>query len=86
VAREKAFLEAKLAGAPVRAYGGLVGHSIEAQFPLGLALAALSLGEGARVPAFDAGAEKPMTAAAKSAVVTTIGHSRGEGVAVLSAE
>ncbi|WP_429807586.1 beta-ketoacyl-ACP synthase [Ensifer sp. B1-9] len=86
VAREKAFLEAKLAGAPVRAYGGLVGHSIEAQFPLGLALAALSLGEGAKVPAFDAGAEKPMTAAAKSAVVTTIGHSRGEGVAVLSAE
>jgi len=86
VAREKAFLEAKLAGAPVRAYGGLAGHSIEAQFPLGLALAALSLGEGAKVPAFDAGAEKPMTAAAKSAVVTTIGHSRGEGVAVLSAE
>lgn len=86
VAREKAFLEAKLAGAPVRAYGGLVGHSIEAQFPLGLALAALSLGECAKVPAFDAGAEKPMTAAAKSAVVTTIGHSRGEGVAVLSAE
>ncbi|WVT75131.1 beta-ketoacyl-ACP synthase [Sinorhizobium chiapasense] len=86
VAREKAFLEAKLAGAPVRAYGGLVGHSIEAQFPLGLALAALSLGEGAKVPAFDADAEKPMTAAAKAAVVTTIGHSRGEGVAVLSAE
>ncbi|MGO4621923.1 beta-ketoacyl-ACP synthase [Ensifer sp. 2YAB10] len=86
VARERAFLEAKLAGAPVRAYGGLVGHSIEAQFPLGLALAALSLGEGAKVPAFDAGAEKPMTAAAKAAVVTTVGHSRGEGVAVLSAE
>ena len=86
VAREKAFLEEKLAGVPVRAYGGLVGHSIEAQFPLGLALAALTLGEGAKVPAFDAGAEKPMTAAAKSAVVTTVGHSRGEGVAVLSAE
>ncbi|MEI3851980.1 MULTISPECIES: beta-ketoacyl-ACP synthase [Ensifer] len=86
VVREKAFLDKTFAGAPVRAYGGLVGHSIEAQFPLGLALAALTLGEGAKVPAFDAGAEKPMTAAAKSAVVTTIGHSRGEGVAVLSAE
>ena len=86
VAHEKTFLEAKLAGAPVRAYGGLVGHSIEAQFPAGLALAALALGHGAKVPAFDASFEKPMTAGARTAVVTTIGHSRGEGVAVLSAE
>lgn len=86
VASEKAFLQANLAGAPVRAYGGIVGHSIEAQFPAGLALAALTLGHGAKVPAFDGSFEKPMTAAARSAVVTTVGHSRGEGVAVLSAE
>ena len=86
VASEKAFLQANLAGAPVRAYGGIVGHSIEAQFPAGLALAALTLGHGAKVPAFDASVEKPMAAAARSAVVTTVGHSRGEGVAVLSAE
>ncbi|MCA1440687.1 beta-ketoacyl-ACP synthase [Ensifer sp. IC4062] len=84
--REKAFLETALAGRPVRAYGGLVGHGIEAQFPVGLALAALSLGHAAKVPPFDPDAEAVMAAPAKTAIVTTIGHARGEGVAVLSAE
>ncbi|MDK1373220.1 MULTISPECIES: beta-ketoacyl-ACP synthase [unclassified Sinorhizobium] len=84
--REKAFLETELAGRPIRAYGGLVGHGIEAQFPVGLALAALSLGHAAKVPPFDPDAETVMTVPAKTAVVTTIGHARGEGVAVLSAE
>ncbi|PDT42933.1 MULTISPECIES: beta-ketoacyl-ACP synthase [Sinorhizobium] len=83
--REKAFLDTEFAGRPVRAYGGLVGHGIEAQFPVGMAFAALSLGHAAKVPPFDP-AEAPMTASAKAAIVTTIGHSRGEGVAVLSAE
>jgi 3-oxoacyl-[acyl-carrier-protein] synthase II len=84
-AREKAFLERTFPNAPIRAYGGIVGHGIEAQFPLGLALAALALGNATTVPVFDP-AEKPMNGPAKSAVVTTIGHSRGEGIAVLSAE
>ncbi|WP_331374584.1 beta-ketoacyl-ACP synthase [Sinorhizobium chiapasense] len=84
--REKAFLETELSGRPVRAYGGLVGHGIEAQFPVGLALAALSLGHAAKVPPFDPDAEAAMTAPARTAIVTTIGHARGEGVAVLSAE
>ncbi|AFL52758.1 3-oxoacyl-[acyl-carrier-protein] synthase II [Sinorhizobium fredii] len=83
--REKAFLDSELAGRPVRAYGGLVGHGIEAQFPVGMALAALSLGHAAKVPPFDP-AEALMTAPAKAAIVTTIGHARGEGIAVLSAE
>ncbi len=84
--RERAFLETELAGRPVRAYGGLVGHGIEAQFPVGMVLAALSLGHAAKVPPFDPAAEAPMVAPARAAVVTTIGHSRGEGVAVLAAE
>ncbi|WEX86825.1 beta-ketoacyl-ACP synthase [Sinorhizobium garamanticum] len=84
--RERAFLETELAGRPIRAYGGLVGHGIEAQFPVGLALAALSLGHATKVPPFDPDAEAVMTAPAKTAIVTTIGHARGEGVAVLSAE
>ncbi|WEX76063.1 beta-ketoacyl-ACP synthase [Sinorhizobium numidicum] len=84
--REKAFLETELAGRPVRAYGGLVGHGIEAQFPVGMAFAALSLGHAAKVPSFDPNAEAPMAAPAKAAIVTTIGHARGEGIAVLSAE
>ncbi|ASY69235.1 beta-ketoacyl-ACP synthase [Sinorhizobium fredii] len=83
--REKAFLDTELAGRPVRAYGGLVGHGIEAQFPVGMAFAALSIGHAAKVPPFDP-AEAPMTAPARAAIVTTIGHARGEGIAVLSAE
>jgi 3-oxoacyl-[acyl-carrier-protein] synthase II len=70
----------------VRAYGGLVGHALESQFPLGLAFAALSLGAGAKVPPFDPAAEVPMEKPARTAIITTIGHARGEGIAVLSAE
>lgn len=85
-ARERAVLDKQFPGAPVRAFGGVTGHGMEAQFPLGLAVAALSLDGAACVPTFDAQNEKPMTAAVKHAVVTTVGYTRGEGLAVLSAE
>jgi 3-oxoacyl-[acyl-carrier-protein] synthase II len=84
--REKAVLDAKLPSATIRGYGGVTGHGLEAQFPLGLALAALAVANKAKVPAFDSEHEKPMTAPATTAIVTTVGHVRGEGVAVLSAE
>lgn len=84
-AREKAFLDTRFPGVPVRGYGGLAGHSLETQFPLGVAFAALTLGSGAKVPAFNESELAP-AGAARSAIVTTIGHARGEGVAVLSAE
>jgi 3-oxoacyl-[acyl-carrier-protein] synthase II len=58
---------------------------MEAQFPLGLALAALALDNNAHVPAFDADHERPMSNGASHAVVTTVGYLRGEGLAVLSA-
>lgn len=83
-AREKNILEKALPHAAIRGFGGVTGHGLEAQFPLGLALAALALQSGAKVPPFDAVAEKPMASAVTEAVVTTIGHVRGEGVAVLS--
>ncbi|UXS03079.1 beta-ketoacyl-ACP synthase [Agrobacterium tumefaciens] len=82
--REKDVLEKVLPQAAIRGFGGVTGHGLEAQFPLGLALAALTLESGAKVPPFDANAEKPMAQAADEAVVTTVGHVRGEGVAVLS--
>lgn len=83
-ARERAVLDDKLGGATLRGYGGVTGHGMEAQFPLGLALAALTLDGGLSVPSFDSSIEKPMSAPAKHAVVTTIGYTRGEGLAVLS--
>jgi 3-oxoacyl-[acyl-carrier-protein] synthase II len=85
-AREKLLLEATLPNAAIRGYGGVSGHGLETQFPLGIAFAALALANKARVPAFDADHEKPMNAAAKTAIVTTVGHVRGEGIAILSAE
>jgi len=85
VAREKAVLQQEFAGMPIRGYGGVTGHGMEAQFPLGLALAALSLDNASSIPTFDARNEEPMAAPAKHAVVTTVGYTRGEGLAVLSA-
>ena len=85
-AREKAWLDRRFAGAAVRGYAGIAGHLLESHFPLGVALAALALSGASRVPAFDPGNEAPMAGAAARAVVTTLGHARGEGVAILSAE
>jgi 3-oxoacyl-[acyl-carrier-protein] synthase II len=85
-AREKAWIESRFAGATLRGYSGVIGHGLEAQFPLGLALAALTLGEAIKVPAFDPAVEGTMSAPPSTAVVTTVGHSRGEGAAILSAE
>ncbi|MGV1788927.1 beta-ketoacyl-ACP synthase [Rhizobium lusitanum] len=84
--REKAVLEAQLPGSAIRAYSGVSGHGLESQFPLGLAFAALAVANRAKVPPFDAAHEKPMATGARKAVVTTVGHARGEGIAVLSAE
>nr|CAD6413456.1 beta-ketoacyl-ACP synthase II [Rhizobium sp. Q54] len=83
-ARERNVLLQKFAGASLRGYGGMTGHAMEAQFPLGLALAALALDGGLRVPSFDSSIEQPMAVPAKRAVVTTVGYTRGEGLAVLS--
>lgn len=83
--REKIFLEQTFKGAPLRAYGGVTGHALEAQFPLGLALAALAIDSGAKVPAFDEAHEAAMAKPARQAIVTTIGYTRGEGMALVSA-
>ncbi|MFJ6323498.1 MULTISPECIES: beta-ketoacyl-ACP synthase [unclassified Rhizobium] len=84
--REKAVLEAQLPGAAIRAYSGISGHGLESQFPLGIAFAALAVANQAKVPPFDTTHEKAMAAGTRNAVVTTVGHVRGEGIAVLSAE
>lgn len=82
---ERAFLE-KHREIPVRGTGTAFGHVVEAQFPLGLALAALSLSRGALFPANDkTGVEIEMTRTPSQIVVIGAGHWRGEGMALVEA-
>jgi 3-oxoacyl-[acyl-carrier-protein] synthase II len=82
---ELAFLKAH-AGPPVRATGTVFGHTMEAQFPLGLALAALSLSRGALFPPGGASpVEVEMSGSLSQIVVIGTGHWRGEGMALVEA-
>jgi 3-oxoacyl-[acyl-carrier-protein] synthase II len=70
----------------VRAYGSSFGHGVEAHFPSGLALAALSirykyLPKESGAP----GIERPFSGAAERVLVTCVGHWRGEGLALVEA-
>jgi 3-oxoacyl-[acyl-carrier-protein] synthase II len=68
----------------VRAFGSAFGHSVEAQFPAGLALAALIARHKYLPPASgDSQMEKPASLTADSVLVTCVGHWRGEGLALL---
>jgi len=82
---ERAFLTAH-PSFPVRASGTMFGHTMETQFPLGLALAALSLSRGALFPPNDpTGLEVEMSAPPSQIVVIGTGHWRGEGMALVEA-
>jgi 3-oxoacyl-[acyl-carrier-protein] synthase II len=84
-AEERAFLD-KHRDVPVRATGTAFGHLMEAQFPLGIALASLSIARGALFPPNDpAGVEIEMTAAPSQIAVIGTGHWRGEGMALVEA-
>jgi 3-oxoacyl-[acyl-carrier-protein] synthase II len=69
----------------IRAFGSLVGHAVEAQFPLGVALAALALAGGEfPVPSDENWVEAPFEGETLSQIlVTGVGHWRGEGMALL---
>lgn len=76
----------KLAGdMPVRVPGSVLGHGVEAQFPLNIGLAALAISRGGIWPACDpTGFEKPWPGGTlKQVVVTSISAWRGEGVALV---
>ena len=82
---EKAFLHEHPAVA-VRATGTSFGHTMETQFPLGLALAALSISRGALFPPNDpTGLELEMSKPPTQIVVTGAGHWQGEGMALVEA-
>jgi 3-oxoacyl-[acyl-carrier-protein] synthase II len=70
----------------VRATGSMFGHTMEAQFALGLALAALSISRGALFPSADSsGVEIEMSKPPAQIVVIGAGHWRGEGMALVEA-
>ncbi len=68
--------------AAYRGISGLTGHMREAQFPLALALAAISVSKGEAFAPLDA-SEKAAGGAISEAIVTTVGATRAEGAAKL---
>jgi 3-oxoacyl-[acyl-carrier-protein] synthase II len=82
---ERGFLKGH-ADFPVRSTGTMFGHAMETQFPLGIALAALSISRGALFPPNDStGTEIEMQGAPTQIVVVGAGHWRGEGMALVEA-
>ena len=81
-AEERAFLER--AGLAVRATGTYLGHGLEPQFVINIALATVALGHGSLFPPCDTtGLEQPMNGRLTQVLVTGIGHWRGEGLALV---
>ena len=81
-AGERAFL-ARHGGVPARATGSRFGHLMEAQFPLGIALAALSIEKRALFPPGESSIEIEMSTPPTQIVVIGTGHWRGEGMALV---
>lgn len=85
ITREEAdVLAARWPSAPVRATGNRLGHAMESQFPVSLALGVLALTQGALFPPAPSSGESAAATAPESLVVTSVGHRRGEGAAVLN--
>jgi 3-oxoacyl-[acyl-carrier-protein] synthase II len=84
-AEERAFL-AEHPDVAVRATGTYLGHALEPQFPMNVALAAIAVSHGSLYPpADDSGTERPMRGPMTQAVVISVGHWRGEGLALIEA-
>ncbi|QWG11532.1 beta-ketoacyl-ACP synthase [Bradyrhizobium sediminis] len=82
---ERAFLS-QHKGCAVRATGTSFGHTLETQFPLGVALAALALSRGTLFPPNDpTGLEVEMSKPPTQIVVVGAGHWQGEGMALVEA-
>jgi 3-oxoacyl-[acyl-carrier-protein] synthase II len=84
-AEERAFF-AEHYDIPVRATGTYIGHAFEPAFPMNVALAAVALNRGKLYPPTDeSGVERPMDSPLTQVVVTSVGHWRGEGLALVEA-
>ena len=68
----------------VRATGSYLGHGLEPQFPMNIALATVVLGHGSLFPSCDStGLERSTTEDLTQVLVTGVGHWRGEGLALV---
>jgi len=84
-AEERAWLTT-LSGVPMRATGTHLGHGLEPQFAMNIALATVALGhEKLFPPSSSSGPELAMDAPPAQVVVTGVGHWRGEGMALVEA-
>ena len=82
-AEERAFLE-QHGDLAVRATGSYLGHGLEPQFPMNVALATIALGHGSLFPPCDTtGLERPMNGELQQVLVTGVGHWRGESLALV---
>ena len=82
-AEERAFFEAH-PDLAVRATGSYLGHGMEPQFAMNIALATVALDHGSLFPPCDSsGLERPMTGNLDQVLVTGVGHWRGEGLALI---
>ena len=80
---ERAFLSSH-GDLAVRATGSYFGHGLEPQFPMNVALAVVALDHGSLFPPCDStGMERPMSGELSQVVVTSVGHWRGEGLALV---
>jgi 3-oxoacyl-[acyl-carrier-protein] synthase II len=82
-AEERAFL-AQHGDVAVRATSTYLGFALEPQFPMNVALAALAVSRGSLFPP-GAASEHAMNGPLTQAVVTAVGHWRGEGLALVEA-
>ena len=68
----------------LRATGSHFGHGVEPQFVMNIAVATLAVHYGKLFAPFDSsGVEQPITGPVAQAVVTGVGHWRGEGLALV---
>ena len=81
---EDAALLHRLPNVPVRRFGTLFGHGVEAQFPLGIALAAIAISSRTVAAPIEEG-ETELTEVPDRVLVTGVGHWRSEGTAIVRA-
>ena len=79
---EQHWLNENMPNSVIRAFGSMTGHALEAQFPLGIALAAIAAQKTSFYGPLEK-AEKETDQTGKDIMVTTIGHHRSEGLGLV---